>query len=124
MLGWRSRRTRNGAPERRSRKARRELEAGLNALPDDDSMPDRLLDLMRDYLGLKLSRPPRTITFADVGPVLQAGGVPEEGLADLRAVFDAAEAGRFGGVTWDAASRDELRGKARRAVEAIEGAIR
>lgn len=85
------------------------------------SIADETLLALQGYLGCKLDITTRALTFADAETPLRDRGVEKEILSELRAVFNACEAGRYGGAT-----DEELRGVAGRAKELarnLEGAL-
>ncbi len=109
-------------PERRMRRARRDFETGLAAL-GEDAAADRLLGLVREFLGAKLARSAAALTFADVRADLERRGVGPETLAALESLFRSVDAGRYAGGAIGSESAEALREKARRTVREIAEAL-
>jgi hypothetical protein len=79
-----------------------------------------LLEALRAYLGARLKLPPGALTFADVAGELRKRGAANEPVAELRALFEQCEAGRYAGglhATDDPAKMIE---RARAAAEQLE----
>jgi hypothetical protein len=94
---------RGGDPAgRRARRAYRDLQRRLATLEGDTGggagdFHSQLLEALRQYLGARLALPPGALTFADVAGELRKRGFSEEALAELRALFEQCEAGRYAG---------------------------
>jgi hypothetical protein len=96
----------------RARRALRRLDdvAAEAGEKEPSAISGQTLAALQGYLGCKLDIPTSALTFADAEKPLTARGVQKDLLTELRAVFNACEAGQYGGAT-----DDELRGVAKRA---------
>ena len=96
----------------RTRRALRRLDevAAEAGEKEPSSVAGETLAAVRLYLGSKLDIPTSALTFAEAKKPLDALGIEEDVLSELRAVFNACEAGRYGGAT-----ENELRRVAERA---------
>jgi len=110
LWAWTLAGARGGVASRRVADARRRLDAALSSA--GDGFEARLLEALRAYLGALLERSPGALTYVDVGSELADRGVPGDALADLRFLFDACEAARFGGGAPGARGELERRGRA------------
>jgi hypothetical protein len=79
------------------------------------------LDALRAYFGAKFSLTPGALTYQDLVPRLEQATVPEAERAELRALFEHCEAGRYAGGA--SVSAEELIGKAEELVRQIDRRI-
>jgi hypothetical protein len=93
----------------RARKAYGELSRTLQAArkAGGAAVAEQVLDALKAYLGDKLRRPARALTYKDVEGPLRSAGMQEEALARLKRLFQRCEAGRFAGQV-DQAAAEEL----------------
>lgn len=109
---------------RRARRAYRDFTRRLTNLDTTEGgsggFHSQLLEALRAYLGARLKLPPGALTFADVAGELRKRGAANEPVAELRALFEQCEAGRYAGglhATDDPAKMIE---RARAAAEQLE----
>ncbi len=99
MVLVRQSRKRESASTRTRRALRGLEEAARNTKGKDPaSVAGETLDALRGYLGSKLEIPTSALTFSDAEAPLLDREVAEDLLAELRAIFNACEAGRYGGT--------------------------
>lgn len=112
-----------GAEERAARNAYRRFKSGLGSAPKHESLDaGTILDLLKNFLGTKCLLPSKSMTYADIAPELKKRGVPDDVSAELRAIFDDCEAGRYGGPAVGA--EENLRDRALAVAKRIEEALR
>lgn len=117
----------NDLTGRRAKRAYRDFTrrlSNLEAHQGGDDFHSRLLEALRGYLGARLDLPPGALTFADVRAELQRRGAAEETLAELRALFEQCEAGRYAGGGHASGDPSAMRERARQAVGQLERDLR
>jgi hypothetical protein len=91
---------------------------------DASSRLSGLLDLFKEYLGLKLGQKGATITYRDIEDPLASRGVSEETLKSVKEIFTACEAASYAGGVYGFEAFGSLSLKVLSSVSDIERSIR
>ena len=107
-------------PEKaRARKAAAHFYEELERL-EQSGGPAELAQALKTYLGLKLRRPAAALTFLDIKPQLEDGGISPETLDSLRHILEQGEAARYAGGAVSAEEMRKLLDQARQTVSELE----
>jgi len=108
----------------RSRRAFAAFTRSLNSLGSNpvgrEETYAAILDAIRGYFGDKLKIEGRALTFGEVQGRLNDRGIDPELIRRLGQVFDACEAGRYGGSVGPEGAPDELLTEVRSVVQALD----